>query len=191
MSVSPLSAPSVSAIPQVPVSAPSSINTHPMITRSEDGIFKPKALAAQLSYDQFLSDHSTSAVSIVKVAKSSKIKSASKLDYTITELPSYRITAQYPQWCLAMDDEFAALQRLGTWTLVPPSPSQNLVGCKWVYKLKHNSDGSISRYKARLVAKGFHQQYGVDFKETFSLVIKPPTVRIILSLATQFNWPLR
>ena len=183
MLVSPLSAPSVSAIPQVPVSTPSSINTHPMITRSEDGIFKPKALAAQLSYDQFLSDHSTSAVSIVKVAKSSKIKSASKLDYTITELPSYRITAQYPQWCLAMDDEFAALQRQGTWTLVPPSPSQNLVGCKWVYKLKHNSDGSISRYKARLVAKGFHQQYGVDFEETFGLVIKPPTVRIILSLA--------
>ena len=90
-----------------------------------------------------------------------------------------------------MDNEFAALQRQGTWTLVPPSPSQNLVGCKWVYKLKHNSDGSISRYKARLVAKDFHQQYGVDFEESFSLVIKPPTVRIILSLATQFNWLLR
>ena len=74
--------------------------------------------------------------------------------------------------------------------LVPPSPSQNLVGCKWVYKLKHNSDGSISRYKARLVAKGFHQQFGVDFEETFSPVIKPPTVRIILSLVVQFNWPL-
>ena len=133
MLVSPLSAPSVSAIPQVPVSTPSSINTHPMITRSEDDIFKPKALAAQLSYDQSLFDHSTSAVSTVKVAKSSKIKFASKLDYTITEPPSYRIAAQYPQWCSAMDDEFAALQRQGTWTLVPPSPSQNLVGCKWVY----------------------------------------------------------
>ena len=66
-----------------------------------------------------------------------------------------------------------------------------MVGCKWVFKLKHNSDGSINRYKARLVAKGFHQQYGVDFEETFSLVIKPPIVRIILSLAVQFNWPLR
>ena len=66
-----------------------------------------------------------------------------------------------------------------------------MVGCKWVFKLKHNSDGSISRYRARLVAKGFHQQYGVDFEKTFSLVIKPPIVRIILSLAVQFNWPLR
>ena len=50
---------------------------------------------------------------------------------------------------------------------------------------------SINWYKARLVAKGFHQQYGVDFKETFSPVIKPPTVRIILSLVVQFDWPLR
>ena len=75
--------------------------------------------------------------------------------------------------------------------MVPASLSQNVVRWKWVFKLKHNSDGSINRYKARLVAKGFHQQYGVDFEETFSLVIKPPTVRIILSFAIQFNWPLR
>ena len=90
-----------------------------------------------------------------------------------------------------MDEEFAALQRQRTWSLVPHSPSQNVVGCKWVYKLKLNCDFSINRYKARLVAKGFHQQYGVDFEETFSPVIKPPTVRIILSLAVQFDWPLR
>ena len=90
-----------------------------------------------------------------------------------------------------MDDEFATLKRQGTWVLVSPSPSQNVVGCKWVFKLKRNSDGTINRYKARLVANGFHQQFGIDFKETFSPVIKPPTVRIILSLAVQFNWPLR
>ena len=157
MLVSLLSVPYVSVIPQVPIPAPSSINTHPMITRSKDGIFKRKALVAQLSHDQSLFDHSALVVSTVKATKHSKIKSVSKLDYTITEPPSYRIAAQYPQWCSAMDDEFVALQRQGTWTLVPPSPSQNLVGCMWVYKLKHNSDGSISRYKARLVAKGFHQ----------------------------------
>ena len=65
-----------------------------------------------------------------------------------------------------------------------------MVGCKRVFKLKHNSDGSISKCKARLVAKGFHQQYGIDFEETFT-VIKPPTVRIILYLVVQFDWPLR
>lgn len=75
--------------------------------------------------------------------------------------------------------------------MVPSSPSQNVVGCKWVFKLKRNSDGSINRYKSRLVSKGFHQQYGIDFEETFSLVIKPPIVKFILPLAVQFNWPLR
>ena len=60
-----------------------------------------------------------------------------------------------------------------------------------MFRLKHNSAETTNRYKARLVAKGFHQHYGVDFEKTFSLVIKPLTVRIILSLAVQFNWPLR
>jgi hypothetical protein len=66
-----------------------------------------------------------------------------------------------------------------------------VIGCRWVYKIKLNPDGSVSRYKARLVAKGFHQQAGVDYDETFSPVVKPPTVRIILSLAAQNHWSLR
>jgi hypothetical protein len=90
-----------------------------------------------------------------------------------------------------MDEEFSALQRQHTWSLVPPLIGKNIVGCKWVFKLKRNSNGSISRYKARLVAKGFHQQYVIDFEETFSPVVKPPTVRLILSLAVTYNWPLR
>ena len=61
---------------------------------------------------------------------------------------------------------------------------------RWVYKIKRATDGSVSRYKARLVAKGFHQQAGVDYAETFSPVVKPPTVRIIHSLAVQNRWNL-
>jgi len=75
--------------------------------------------------------------------------------------------------------------------LVPAPPNDNLVGCKWVYKLKLNSDGSISRYKARLVAKGFHQQAGIDFHETFNPVIRPATVRFVLAIAVSCNWSLR
>ena len=90
-----------------------------------------------------------------------------------------------------MQDEYDALIRQGTWSLVPPPQHHNIVGCKWVYKLKTHSDGSIARYKARLVAKGFHQQQGIDFDETFSPVIKPPTIRMILSLAVSLNWPLK
>jgi hypothetical protein len=134
---------------------------HPMQARSKNDIYKPK-----LGY-------------------------AVQIDYTLTEPSSYKAAAQHPQWCTAMQDEFDALQKQGTWSLVTPPPNKNVVGCKWVYKLKHNSDGTIARYKARLVAKGFHQQQGVDFDETFSPVIKPPTVRLILSLAVSHNWPLR
>ena len=90
-----------------------------------------------------------------------------------------------------MDAEFDALQKQQTWVLIPPSPHFNQVGCKWVYKLKLHSDGSISRYKARLVAKGFHQQPGIDFIETFSPVIKLATVRLVLAIAVNLNWSIR
>lgn len=82
-----------------------------------------------------------------------------------------------------MSLEFDALLRNGTWDLVPPDFSQNVVGCKWVYRIKRKPDGTVDKFKARLVAKGFHQHPGVDFQETFSPVIKPATVRLVLSLA--------
>lgn len=104
------------------------------------------------------------------------------LDYTYTKPPSYEIVSQYPQWCEAMDAEFQTLQRQNTWSLVLAPPHANLVECKWVFKLKLNSDGSIDRYKARLVAKGFHQQPGIDYFKTFSLVIKPATMKLVLQL---------
>lgn len=81
--------------------------------------------------------------------------------------------------------------RNGTWSLVPRVPNSNIVGCKWVYKLKRDQTGTITRYKARLVAKGFRQQQGVDFQETFSPVVKPKTIRVVLSLAVAQQWPLR
>jgi hypothetical protein len=64
-----------------------------------------------------------------------------------------------PRWKQAMDDEYAALMKNGTWHLVPAT---NLIDCKWVFKVKHKVDGSIDRYKARLVAKDFKQCYGID-----------------------------
>jgi hypothetical protein len=56
-----------------------------------------------------------------------------------------------------MQVEFNALMKNKTWTLVPQPASRNLVGCKWVFKLKRKVDGFVERHKAILVAKGFHQ----------------------------------
>ncbi|GKV21730.1 hypothetical protein SLEP1_g31684 [Rubroshorea leprosula] len=69
-------------------------------------------------------------------------------------------------------------------------PGANIVGSKWVFKTKLNQEGSIERFKARLVAKGFLQVPGLDFDETFSPVLKPTTLRLVIALATTQSWPL-
>uniref|UniRef100_A0A2N9J9G3 Uncharacterized protein n=1 Tax=Fagus sylvatica TaxID=28930 RepID=A0A2N9J9G3_FAGSY len=153
---------SVLPTPTAPIPSLPISSSHPMQTRSKSGIIKKKSFA-----------------------------SSTTINYLQTEPPNYTIASKIPEWREAMASEFDAIHRQKTWSLVPSCPDHNIIGCRWVYKIKRNTDGSVSRYKARLVAKGFHQQAGVDFDETFSPVVKPPTVRIILSLAAQNQWSLR
>ncbi|KAL0402265.1 UNVERIFIED_CONTAM: Retrovirus-related Pol polyprotein from transposon RE1 [Sesamum latifolium] len=89
-----------------------------------------------------------------------------------------------------MEEELAALERNQTWELVPKPNDVKPISCKWVYKIKRRTDGSIERHKARLVARGFSQQYGLDYDETFSPVAKLTTVRVLLALAASKNWNL-
>ncbi|KAH9793062.1 retrovirus-related pol polyprotein from transposon RE1 [Citrus sinensis] len=96
-----------------------------------------------------------------------------------------------PKWLQAMREEYQASVNNQTWTLVQPTYPVKVVGNKWVFRIKHNADGSISRYKARLVAKGFHQTQGIDYNETFSPVVKASTVKLVLSLAVLNHWSLR
>jgi histone deacetylase 1/2 len=81
-----------------------------------------------------------------------------------------------------MDSEYKALLRNKTWQLVPRPKGKNIIGCKWVYKIKKKADGIIDRYKARLVAKGFKQRYGIDYEDTFSPIVKAATIRLVLSI---------
>ncbi|KAB2620843.1 hypothetical protein D8674_039878 [Pyrus ussuriensis x Pyrus communis] len=83
-----------------------------------------------------------------------------------------------------------ALVENRNWTLIPLSHSKFPIGCKWVYKVKRCSDGTIERYKTRLVAKGYTQIEGVDYHDTFSPTAKMTTVRCLLSIASARNWSL-
>ncbi|PKU70250.1 Retrovirus-related Pol polyprotein from transposon TNT 1-94 [Dendrobium catenatum] len=134
--------------------------THHMITRSKTGHLKPKQIL-NLTH-QLVSQDPT----------------------------SYTQAAQHEHWRSAMSQEFQALQSQGTWELVPYSPTQNILGCKWTFRTKYNSDGSIARYKARLVALGYNQEFGIDYTETFSPVAKIPTFRILILLALHKHWPM-
>ncbi|GKG30652.1 ribonuclease H-like domain-containing protein, partial [Tanacetum coccineum] len=83
-----------------------------------------------------------------------------------------------PHWKEAMLDEYNALVSNGTWVLVPRPANVNVVRSMWLFKHKFKA-----RYKARLVANGRSQQPGIDCDETFSPVVKPATIRTVLSLA--------
>jgi len=94
---------------------------------------------------------------------------------------------KYVVWHNAMCDEMKALRSNYTWSLVPFHHSLNVVGSRWVYRIKYRVDGSIECYKARLVARGFTQQECINYSETFSPVIKQATVIFIFSIAVSSN----
>ncbi|MFS7982428.1 putative RNA-directed DNA polymerase [Helianthus anomalus] len=130
-------------------------------TRSMTGVFKPKAP---------LNLHTSTPIS------------------PLPKTPTEALTN--PDWKNAMVDEFQALIDNKTWELVPRTPSMNIVRSMWIFRHKKNANGSLERYKARLVCDGRSQQIGVDCGETFSPVVKPATIRTVLSLAISRSWPI-
>ncbi|CAL5430724.1 unnamed protein product [Camellia sinensis] len=110
--------------------------------------------------------------------------------HSFSEPQSYTEAYQDLNWVQAIEDEMFSLQKTNTWELVLLPAGKNLVGCKWVYKVKTHSDSSLEHYKAHLVAKGFSQEYVIDYEETFTPVAKMTTVRTLISVAIVRNWPL-
>lgn len=90
-----------------------------------------------------------------------------------------------------MLDELTSLDQNRTWTIVPSLQYMNIICSRWVFKIKQNLDGSTNWYKARLVAKSFNLNSRIDFKETYSPVIKPVTIKLILSIAVSYKWYIR
>ncbi|GAA0187499.1 hypothetical protein LIER_34787 [Lithospermum erythrorhizon] len=123
--------------------SPPSENVHPITTQRKVGTFKPRH--------------------IVSLVITSSIGPSSLENVP----PNYTEALKLPHWRKAMSEEYNALIKNQAWTLIPPAPSQNLIGCKWIFKTQMKSDGTIERYK-----------------------IKPTTIRFILSKAFTENWPI-
>jgi len=104
------------------------------------------------------------------------------------EPKSYVEAIKFDCWKQAMQLEPNALDQTGTWTIVDLPSQVKHIGCRWVYRIKYNDDGSIERYKARLVAKRYNQFKGLDYFETFSPVSKVTTVRLVIALASINHW---
>jgi len=104
---------------------------------------------------------------------------------------NYEEVFQYPPWICAMKKQLKALQDNGTWSLTTLPTGKSAIGCRWVYKIKHHTNGSIERYKARLIAKGYNQIEGLDFLDTFAPIAKLTTLRLLLALAATQNWTLK
>uniref|UniRef100_A0A2N9IYW1 Integrase catalytic domain-containing protein n=1 Tax=Fagus sylvatica TaxID=28930 RepID=A0A2N9IYW1_FAGSY len=109
---------------------------------------------------------------------------------TLHEPHTFREASFDPLWQQAMKEELDALLKTGTWDLVDLPAGKSAIGCKWVYKIKTRSDGTVDRYKARLVAKGFTQEYGIDYEETFALVARLSSVRTLIAVSASRHWPL-
>jgi len=106
------------------------------------------------------------------------------------EPKSYKAAIVDERWRKAMGTEIDAQEENNTWTIEDLPPGKRAIGCQWIYKVKHNSDGSVERYKARLVALGNKQKEGEDYGETFAHVAKMGTVRVFLDVAAKRNWEI-
>ena len=109
----------------------------------------------------------------------------------LLEPQTYHSASKHSHWVKAMQEEYSALHRNQTWSLVPRPSNCPVIGCRWIYNTKFLPNGQVDRFKARLVAKGYHQEGGIDCHETFSPVIKAMTIRLLLSLAINKNWQIR
>ena len=94
----------------------------------------------------------------------------------------------HPYWDTTMNEKYRSLMENDTWYLVPLPKGIKFVRCKWVYRTKYASDGSVEIHKAQLVSKGFSRVQGIDYNETFPPVAKMNSICLVISLAASHKW---
>ncbi|XP_062100539.1 uncharacterized protein LOC133806456 [Humulus lupulus] len=110
-------------------------------------------------------------------------RNATLAAHTLPEPSKYTQASKLHEWQLAMQNELVALIENEIWNIFSLPKGHNVIGNKWVYKIKYKSNGDVDRYNACLVAKGYAQQKGIDYFETFAPVAKFNTLKVFLALA--------
>ncbi|KAK1651986.1 hypothetical protein QYE76_069791 [Lolium multiflorum] len=175
----PAVAPRQTAAPRQPAAARSPIGTAPSARERSTTSTLPAAPPPRMSRSG-------------RVVRPVDRLNLSAVDAPADPVPTtFRQAMQDPRWRTAMAEEHQALIDNGTWSLVPRPPQANIVTGKWIFRQKFHSDGSLARYKARWVVRGFSQRPGIDYDETFSPVVKPATIRLVLHIAVSSSWPIR
>ena len=91
------------------------------------------------------------------------------------------------QWKMAADAEYKSLMENKTWELVKLPEGRRTIGCKWVFRVKYDSNGQVESFKGRLVAQGYSQKYGINYDETFSPVARFSSIRTLLAFAAEMG----
>ena len=94
------------------------------------------------------------------------------------------------QWEEVMKEELEKLIRRSTWRIVPKPEGVNIVGSKWVFRLKKDVNGNVTSHRARLVAQGFTQVHGIDFDDNFAPIARMVSIRTVLALAARHDWEI-
>jgi hypothetical protein len=93
-------------------------------------------------------------------------------------------------WRDAMVEEYASIMKNDVWEVVPRPEGKSVIGSRWIYKIKHATDGSVEKFKARFVAKGFSEKEGIDYDETFALVVRYTSIMAVISIAVEMGWKI-
>jgi Reverse transcriptase (RNA-dependent DNA polymerase) len=95
----------------------------------------------------------------------------------------------WPKWEEVMIDELGQLKHAETWEPIEKPKEVNVIGSKWVYRVKKNSAGEIDKYRARLVAQRYSQIPGIDYDDMFAPIVKMSSIRVVLSFIARHGWP--
>ena len=193
----PPTSPSPLVVPQAstPIVQPGPPETEPDTSAAQPATAPTTTTQAPTSIDPLPTASQPTRVSTRTRKPVQKLNLHTKISPSLDKIPtSIKEALKSPHWRKAVSEEFNAQIGNRTWdleTLTDATNKVNVVGCRWIFTIKRNPDGTIARYKARLVAKGFTQRPGIDYHDTFSPVVKHASIRTVLSIVVSRNWNLR